>query len=117
MLNFFFKIGDLKVYNIVCGLMTYASRHPCYACEAYKDENGNWVGSDVLRTWNSIIKHYMDWMDPEKGKGKESTRKNYYNCVNVLLIGFQDDQLVSHYLAPPGLHLYLSLNHILDSLG
>ena len=97
--------------------MTYASRHPCYACEAFTDDNGNWVNSNVLRTWSSIIGHCKDWKDPTKGKGKKITRKNFMNCENVPLIGSNDDQLVSRYLAPPGLHLFLSLNHIMDSLG
>ena len=105
------------MYNIVCGLMTYASRHPCYACEAYKDENGNWIGSDRLRTWKSIIQHCQDWKDPKKGNGKKAKRADFYNCENVPLIGSDDDELVSNFLPPPGLHLSLSLNHILDSLG
>ena len=104
----------MKILNILLGLMKHSSRYPCYACEGTSHEHGIWQGSEKLRTWKSIIQHNADWLS--KGKGNCTTLKHFFNCENVPLIGTGEDEPVLFSLPPPSLHLFLSVNHILDSL-
>ena len=63
--------GDLKLLNILVGIQNHSSRYPCHLCEGFKDkETGVWFGTDVHRTWASIIQHNTDWLDKSQGRYK-----------------------------------------------
>ena len=93
--------------------MNHASKYPCLYCIMYKNENGDWIGSKELRTWQSIVKNKSDWLTI--GKGKKATRQQFFNCVNDPLIGDGSDQPILDSVAPPSLNLKLALNIILES--
>lgn len=94
--------------------MNHASKYPCLYCIKYKNENGEWIGSSELRTWQSIVKNKSEWLTI--GQGKKNTRQQFFNCVNDPLIGDGSDQPILDSVPPPPLHLKLALNSILDSL-
>ena len=60
--------GDLKLINILVGIQNHSALYPCHLCEGYQNESGVWIGTDVQRTWASIIKHNADWLDPSQGR-------------------------------------------------
>ena len=57
-----FKLSeDLKLINIVLGIGTHSSKHPCPYGECYRDDDGFWVkGQD--RTIRNILEHHSKWM-------------------------------------------------------
>ena len=104
--------GDLKIYNIVVGIGTHASKYPCPFCLTYKDKNGFWVHAE-LRTWSNIVENNSNWQ--RNGSIKEDLME-YKNCSHPPMIGPGTDEPVMWTLSPPALHLYLLVNHVLNSL-
>ena len=102
--------GDLKIIMCCLGLMACGSKYGCPHGECSKDTNGNWICGD-LRTFQSIIDNSQAW----KASGLPRTEaKQFKNCVHDPLIMFGDPNgLVIQKVCPPGLHLYLGVNHIL----
>lgn len=112
LLEDFKVVGDLKVYNLVCGIGTHSSKFPCPFCLTYRDKNGFWVQAEQ-RTWQNIIANNAEWI---KNGGKEKDLMKYFNCAHPPMIGPGTDEPVMWTMPPPSLHLYLSVNHILKSL-
>ena len=53
--------GDLKMLNIVAGLMSCSATHPCVYCEAGCSQ-GEWTdGESNLRTYGNIMQHFEEW--------------------------------------------------------
>ena len=109
---FFTFSGDLKLLNIVSGLMSCASKHPCYICDAeYQD--GRW-SSGHLRTFESIKGDFKEWIT---NGSKMSKAKDHNNCIQLPLLGADDAEKELLFLVPPpALHLKLGLNHVLKKL-
>lgn len=106
--NFESTIGtDLKLANILVGIMTHASFHPCTWCYIDKD---NLKFEEELRTVGNAMKNYNDWL---KSGGKKIDAKKYKNCIHPPLIDTQEDRLFLDVISPPELHLMLGVvNHI-----
>ena len=104
--------GDLKIYNIVVGIGTAASKYPCAFCLSFRDKDGYWVLAE-LRTWSNCIQNYFNW---QQNGGKKEDLMKYKNCSNVPMIGPGTDEPVMWTMAPPALHIFLLVNHILKSL-
>lgn len=98
---------DLKLANIMLGLMSHACLHPCTWCDAEKDElsaEGN------LRSLGKIRDQYWSFVESEK---KASKAKEYGNCIHAPLFKFSDATLVMDILPPPELHLLLGVVNFL----
>jgi len=53
-------VADLKLYNIILGLTTCSSRHTCYICKSFKNENGVWTHAEH-RTLKNLLQDQEMW--------------------------------------------------------
>lgn len=96
---------DLKLTNILFGLMSHASSFPCSWCEAPSNQlsvPGN------ARTIQLIKERHQDWLN--SGAIKKDC-KRYKNCVKNPIIEKEsrDDIEVLAILPPPELHLMMGV--------
>ena len=102
--------GDLKIIMCCLGLMACGSKYGCPHGECHRDTNGNWVCGN-LRTFQSITDNSLEW---KKSGLPRTEARQFKNCVHEPLIAFGDpNDFVIQKVCPPGLHLYLGMNHIL----
>lgn len=94
---------DLKLANILCGIMSHSSLHPCTWCYAKKDELH---GCSELRTIGSILDYYKSWKDAGSVKGKA---KDYMNCIMPPILGTDLEKRIIDIVTPPELHLMLGV--------
>jgi hypothetical protein len=94
---------DLKLANIMSGLMTHSSLHPCTWCIA---EKGKLDEKKELRTIGNIITNYSNWMDTG---GSAKSAKNYLNCIHRPVFFGENDELILDIIPPPELHLMLGV--------
>ena len=104
---------DLKLCNILLGLMSQSSIHPRCRCNVDK-YHLNKKGTE--RTFASICKLFWSYFDAQVDKSKA---KDYGNVVHLPLISIQDDTTpVLHIVPPPELHLMLGpVNTLLDKMS
>ena len=127
-----FKLaGDLKVFNLIQvtddwlrglkvipvlqGLSTHSGRHPCCFCEASYIK-GVWEEQEkvVLRTYATDKAHYDEFC---RAGAIKNDAKLFKNCGERPLLGQDQPHLLYMLLMPPPqLHLFLSLNHLLEAL-
>ena len=104
--------SDLKLLNIILGLMSHSSLHPCCWCESDKyhlHEKG------PQRTIGSLNKMYRQFRDSFLTQDKA---KYFGNVVHPSLIRGEDETPVIHAIPPPELHLMLGpVNHLYDELN
>lgn len=90
---------DMKLANILAGLMTHASHNPCVYCTTIKDQL-HYCGQ--YRTLGNCMKNYNDWL---KSGARQVSAKKYMNCTNAPVFkGDEDDEIID-FLPPPELHL------------
>lgn len=93
---------DLKLANIILGLMSHSSVYPCTWCDISKyrlSENGD------LRTLGNIEHKFWTWHD--EGSGVLGQAKAYGNCVHVPIVKGDPNTLVIDIIPPPELHLLM----------
>ena len=104
--------SDLKLLNIILGLMSHSSLHPCCWCESDKyhlHEKG------VQRTLGSLNQLYRDFRDSFVSNDKA---KHFGNVTHPPLIQGDDATPVIHVIPPPELHLMLGpVNHLYNELS
>lgn len=100
---------DLKLANILVGVMSHSSLHPCCWCYAKK---GNLKQCGEYRTVANIMKNYMEWYD---AGGDKKNAKKYQNCINPPVIQTGQDTLILDVIPPPELHLLLGVVNTLFS--
>lgn len=102
---------DLKLANILTGIMTHSSNHPCTYCNAVK---GNLDQMGEYRTIGNCMINYEDW---QKEGGKKNCAKIYENCINPpLFVGDEDDKIID-FVPPPELHLFIGIvNTVYDHM-
>ena len=104
--------SDLKLLNILLGLMSHSSLHPCCWCDTDKYHlhlKGN------QRTLGSLNKMYREFRDAHVSSDKA---KQFGNVVHPPLIQGDDATPVIHVIPPPELHLMLGpVNHLYDELS
>ena len=100
---------DLKLANIVVGLMSHSCLHPCTWCDSRKD---NLFCQGNLRTLGSIRAQYWQFVESERGSAKA---KDYGNCVHAPMFKYSDNTRVLDILPPPELHLMLGTVNFLYS--
>jgi hypothetical protein len=92
---------DLKLANIMLGLMAHGSAHPCTWCDAAKHELWS---KGQLRTLGNIREKFMAWT--RSGKGLNHA-KHYGNCVHEPIFRGESETKVINIIPPPELHLML----------
>ena len=108
--------GDLKIFNIIGGLMSCSSSHPCCYCETSKSKKEGWGELGQLRTKKNVKENCADW---ETDGAIWKKAKKFKNCVAEPRLGedSSEEELILLKCPPPSLHLKLGLNHILDALS
>ena len=104
---------DLKLCNVLLGLMTHSSCHPCCWCEI---ERGNLVNKGKSRTIASLNKLFWDFFEAKTDK---SEAKHYGNVIHPPIISdnLDDSTLVIEVFPPPELHLLIGpVNTLYDGL-
>ena len=102
-------VSDLKVANIVCGLQSHSSMHPCCYCDATKDELQR---EGTLRTFGSLRQNFEAFK-----ASQSSTASDFMNCHEKPLLLQTDDTEVLDVIPPPELHLLLgAVNHLFQGM-
>nr|XP_029715672.1 uncharacterized protein LOC115259282 [Aedes albopictus] len=96
--------GDLKIINIVAGVMSNSSTYPCAFCTVNKKDLGEKFGT--LRTIDSIQHNSSLW---NAEGGIKNNAKFYLNCVNTPLFHGDGTTNILDVCAPPSLHLLLGM--------
>ena len=117
-------VSDLKLYNIILGLMECGSRHGCYICKGLKNNVGIWEKGD-LRDLEDLIADFTMWHEES---GLRQQLKEYNNVQHVpllqtptakLLDNDHSDTLTLTLTPPPPLHVIKlgPVNHIWKGLS
>lgn len=105
---------DLKLANILCGLQSHGSQHPCCYCEGTA---GIWETDAKTRTLKNIRCHHQRWI---RSGGSLSDSKNYFNCVNEPLLKSDirsEEEPILNIIPPPELHLLMgTFNRIFQEM-
>ena len=102
----FFFSGDLKVINVLAGVMANSSSHPCAYCTVHKNSLGTARGA--ARTIGSVKKYADLWL---AAGGKEKDAKQFFNCVHHPVLCGTESKKIVHGCPPPSLHLLLGLSN------
>lgn len=94
---------ELKLANIMAGLMSHSSSFPCTWCDIDKK---NLCKRGNLRTIENISKNYEDWKNA--GANKKQAR-NYKCSINLPIFSSLSDGLILDIIPPPELHLMLGV--------
>lgn len=94
--------GDLKIINIITGIMAHSSSHPCPYCDADKQHLTTFNGN--LRTIGNIMEYVQLWR-----KSNSKSAKQFACCVNEPLFKGSEQQLVLTVCPPPSLHITLGI--------
>lgn len=98
---------DLKLANILTGLMAHSSVYPCTWCTADKD-NLHLCGE--YRTVGSCIGNFERW---NEAGSKKNSAKLFKNCVGPPICSEDEDKEIIEIITPPELHLLIGIvNHI-----
>lgn len=102
---------DLKLANIISGIMSHSSTFPCRYCEA---QSGQLEAFGKTRTIGSISDLAKKWQ--QEGATKKDA-KFYKNCINLPLPKGTANTKIVDVVTPPELHLLLgTVNTIWKSL-
>lgn len=96
--------GDLKIINLLLGIMGHSSSYPCPYCFAPKS-----FLSDRCATSRTLtnIQHYSEkWL---RDGAKEKHAKKFFNCVKKPLLGGSSTDDVIKLCPPPVLHITLGI--------
>ena len=97
---------DLKMLNLLLGLQSHASKHPCPWCEG----SAPWTTRARLRTLGNIQENQQRYV--KSGKGRDKLMQ-FKNCEHPSLIVGSLDKPILMIFPPPQLHLYMgATNHI-----
>ncbi|CAH0547000.1 unnamed protein product [Brassicogethes aeneus] len=103
---------DLKLANILTGIMSHSSCFPCTWCSAAKHQLGS---CGEYRSLAICAAKYHAW----KQSGSNKTRaKEFENCMHLPIIAKNDNTMIIDIIPPPELHLMLGVvntlfNHML----
>ena len=94
--------ADLKIVNILLGLMSHSSMHPCSWCESSKSELNE---HGKLRSLGLIRDKFWRWTESSTGK---KGAKDFGNVTHLPLFNcLSDETLVLDIIPPPELHLLI----------
>ena len=90
--------ADLKLANILMGIMNHSCKFPCTWCYAEKGKLEK-CGED--RTIGNSLSNYQNWLNT--GAIKKDAKK-FKNCVNPPLFNGPQDKKILTIITPPQLH-------------
>ena len=76
----FIVSSDTKMCNLLLGLMSNGSSHPCPWCDVHKSDLMN---RGTSRTWNNLSTLFWSYYDSSETKSKA---KNYGNAIHPAII-------------------------------
>lgn len=100
---------DLKLANILAGIMPHSSLYPCTWCYAKKGELDS---CGTLRSSQNTVENYTKW---RASGAVKSQAKKFFNCVNPPLIMTKNEKVYLDIIPPPELHLMLGVANTLFS--
>ena len=102
---------DLKIANILAGLMPHSALYPCTWCEVKSDE----LKYDAeLRTLSSIKEKHKEF---EQSGLKKNECWRFKNCINEPIITTEGNDIILHLIVPPVLHLMMgAVNTVYDHM-
>ena len=94
---------DLKLCNLLLGMMNYSSCHPYACCDTNKD---NLRKKGEQRTISTLIKLFWNFFEP---RSEKKDAKNFGNVIHPPILCDDEDNNtpVICPLAPPELHLHI----------
>lgn len=95
----FIIAADMKVCNMLLGLMSSGSSHPCPWCDVNKNEL---INAGQSRTWGTLSSLFWQFYDSAETK---SHAKNYGNVIHPSIIHGNSNDRVLETIPPPELHL------------
>ncbi|PAA83701.1 hypothetical protein BOX15_Mlig016295g3 [Macrostomum lignano] len=102
---------DFKLANIISGIQSHSSSHPCLYCEGRPP----WEVPAQRRTLGSI-RHLAS--EFQAAGGHQPLAKNFANCVQPPLLPGSDSAELLDVVPPPELHMMLGIvNRLLDALN
>ena len=102
---------NMKLANIICGIQSHSSKHPCCWCDVKSDDLKE---QRTPRNFRSIKMQYKAFFD--KGNGKMCA-KDFHNVVHNPLFDQEDVKQVIEFIPPMELHLLLGIvNHLYKSM-
>lgn len=129
--NFFLCI-DMKMCNLLCGLMACSSTFPCCWCLAKMMDKLTFDKTAELRTIGNIIESYKqkvnfkinnetkddEYYDETSDQENEGPNNNrFYSVLSPPIFDLPLDQAIISIIVPPPLHLLLGVvNHLVDDL-
>ena len=103
---------DLKTANILCGIQSHSSKHPCCWCNIDSD---NLSECGVSRSFGSIQESYRAFVS---AGSKFKMAKDFDNTIHPPLINMEDSRLILDIIPPMELHLLLGIvNHLFKNLS
>uniref|UniRef100_T2MCE9 [histone H4]-N-methyl-L-lysine(20) N-methyltransferase n=1 Tax=Hydra vulgaris TaxID=6087 RepID=T2MCE9_HYDVU len=102
---------DMKLANIVCGIQSHSSKHPCCWCNI---DSAHLENCGQLRTFGGIRDLYKKFVK----SGCDAKRsKEFENVVHLPMFAFPDRELILETIPPMELHLLLGVvNHLIKYL-
>lgn len=95
--------GDLKIINIIVGIMAHSSSNPCPYCEVKKINLASESGTP--RTIRSIKLHSASDVTSKK-------RQNHASCIHAPLVSGQEEEYILKICPPPPLHIMLGIVNV-----
>ena len=108
----YFICSDLKLINIICGIQSCSSKHPCPYCLA---ESHNLFSSEFPKR---SVKSISDSSHAFKRAGSVAKdSKMYGNCINLPLLPGCTEEFILDVCAPPQLHMLQGIvKHVYDNI-
>ena len=97
---------DLKLQNVMCGMQSHGSTHPCVYCEGSKP----WEEPSNPRTMGNLRKHYESF---ENAPPSKKIPKNFKNVVHPPLFNDADHVEILDVMPLAELHLMLGITNTL----
>ncbi len=103
---------DLKMANIICGIQSHSSKHPCCWCNIDSD---NLSECGTSRSFGSM----KEKLEAFVAAGSDTkSAKNFDNVIHPPLINMADSVLILDVIPPMELHLLLGIvNHLFKNLS
>ncbi|KAJ8671695.1 hypothetical protein QAD02_002954 [Eretmocerus hayati] len=103
---------DLKVANLMAGLMAHGASFPCTWCHAPKDQLS--LPCSEVRTNREISDHFLLW---ENAGAEKNLYKEFKNCIHKPIFTGDPDKPIIDIIVPPELHMMLGIvNFLYDNM-
>ncbi len=100
---------DMKLANILCGIMAHGATYPCCWCEIAKDYKVQEGAAPRKRTLGRIREQARLYKSSLQG-GKKGKPWDFYNCIEDPLFADLDDSTeILDLIPPPELHLMMGV--------